>query len=606
MLPLYDQPLRATRTGPLFNAFSYPTKIDPEVIAVFVAAHTDPGQTVLDVFGGSGTTGIAVALCDKPTERMRALVADAGINATWGPRNAHIYELSPLGTRIGEFLANPPDPHRFQQRARHLLEQAEQQIGEWYSATSPTGKAGSIRHVIWSETLRTSCCHVAITLYDAILRLDPVRFMDDFECPNCLRIIDISDCKRDLEQVVDPYTHEAITQRCRIPVRIFGTSKSTGNWSRHILPSDLEVIDKIPSPPNHWVPQDEMRWGDLHRSGYHTGIERIYHLYTRRNLATMSKLWALASTESDHDMRQALQLWILSYNSSHSTILTRVVAKRSQKDLIVTGAQSGVLYVSGLPVEKNILRGLRRKLGTLTRAIELTSGSGSRIECVNSSSTSLSLEDGSVDYVFTDPPFGNYIPYSEINQLNEAWLDQRTDQRHEVIISPAQDKTVEEYAGLMKEVFAEISRVMKPTGCATVVFHASTPAVWEAIGSSFRANGMVIGATSILNKEQVTFKQVVSEGGTRDDALFLLLPCGDSNGSAAARSAASRNDIDDSIRTLLALAADRPEELTSRRMWSRYVAMCLANGDAVGVAAPEFYSALHRMRLSGDATPSTV
>ena len=67
---LYSSPVESRRSGALYNAFSYPTKIDPEAIAVFVAAHTSPGDTVLDVFAGSGTTGIAVRLCERPTARM--------------------------------------------------------------------------------------------------------------------------------------------------------------------------------------------------------------------------------------------------------------------------------------------------------------------------------------------------------------------------------------------------------------------------------------------------------------------------------------------------------------------------------------------------------
>lgn len=46
---LYRTPARSTRGGPLFNAFPYPTKISPEAIALFIAAHTAPGATVLDV-----------------------------------------------------------------------------------------------------------------------------------------------------------------------------------------------------------------------------------------------------------------------------------------------------------------------------------------------------------------------------------------------------------------------------------------------------------------------------------------------------------------------------------------------------------------------------
>jgi hypothetical protein len=45
---LYERAMRSTRGGPLFNAFPYPTKISPEAIAWFIAAHTAPGATVLD------------------------------------------------------------------------------------------------------------------------------------------------------------------------------------------------------------------------------------------------------------------------------------------------------------------------------------------------------------------------------------------------------------------------------------------------------------------------------------------------------------------------------------------------------------------------------
>ena len=156
MIQLYDQPIRAKRTGPLFNSFSYPTKIDPEMIGVFVAAHTDPGQTVLDVFGGSGTTGIGVALCDRPTERMRRLAEDAGIEVKWGPRRAYIYELSPLGASVANTMANPPDAMAFSEKASHLLDQAEQEIGWCYRATDSDGSPGWIRHIVWSEVIRDS------------------------------------------------------------------------------------------------------------------------------------------------------------------------------------------------------------------------------------------------------------------------------------------------------------------------------------------------------------------------------------------------------------------------------------------------------------------
>lgn len=44
---LYNTPLPSSRSGALYNAFSYPTKISPEAIGMFIACHTNVGDTVI-------------------------------------------------------------------------------------------------------------------------------------------------------------------------------------------------------------------------------------------------------------------------------------------------------------------------------------------------------------------------------------------------------------------------------------------------------------------------------------------------------------------------------------------------------------------------------
>ncbi len=597
---LYDRPIAAKRTGPLYNAFSYPTKIDPEVIGVFIAAHTVPGDTVLDVFGGSGTTGIAAALCDRPTGRMRHLVQEAGLEVVWGPRTAYVYELSPLGSLVGEVMSRACDPAVFEEAARRVLADASSDVYGWYEASQSDGTPGRIRYVIWSDVLKTPCCAHQLSFYDATVRHEPAVIRSEFICPGCKQFVWVVDCERICETVADPLTGETVTRRYRVPARIYGRTGSK-TWAREPTTTDLEVLSRASSPPKDWVPQDEILWGDLHRSGYHQGIGRFHHFYTSRNLAVMARLWALASSEVNLEIRKALQLWVLSYNASHSTLLTRVVAKKSQKDLAVTGAQSGVLYVSGLPVEKNILDGLHRKIKTFAEAFALTAGSSSSVNVICGSSTSLELPDDSVDYIFTDPPFGGYIPYAEINQLNEAWLGRLTDRTQEAIVSPAQNKGASEYSRLMAEVFSEASRVLKPEGRATVIFHASQPEVWNALGDAFQNNGLSIESSSVLDKQQVSFKQVVSEGGTKDDAIFLLAP---QNEEAAEMPSPSARDMDHqldlAISELQHAATGNLEELTPRRMWSRYATSCLQEGLRISIDAPDFYAALDACRNSAD------
>lgn len=589
MTRLYERPLVARRTGPLFNAFSYPTKIDPEVIGVFIAAHTTPGQSVLDVFGGSGTTGVAASLCDRPTDRMQQLARDADLDVEWGPRTAHVYELSPIGALVGEVMANPCDPDAFQSAARDVLARAHSDVGHLYAAAAPDGTPGQVRYVIWSEVLRTPCCDSEISFYEAAVRLAPASMESAFVCVHCDMRLRVDQCERIVETVPDPVTGERIEQRLRVPVRVYGRSAST-TWSRGPTPEDLKILGLVPLRPADWVPTDEVGWGDLYRSGYHQGISRFHHFYTQRNLAVLARLWALVTEHPDAAVRKALQVWVLSYNASHSTLLSRVVAKKAQKDLVVTGAQSGVLYVSGLPVEKNIIEGLDRKIRTLYEAFSLTFASRSTVEITCGSSTRLHLADNAVDYVFTDPPFGAYIPYAEINQINEAWLGRLSDRSSEVIVSPAQDKTVLKYGRLLAKVFSEVSRVLKQDGCATVVFHASKPAVWEALGEAFASNGLSVDQTSVLDKRQVSFKQVVSEGGTRDDAVFLLSHghCSQSCESPLSHPRA-QPDAAEAIRGLVRAAAGRTSELSAQRMWSRFAAESIQAGREVPMGTHEFY-----------------
>lgn len=583
---LYSRPVPSKRTGAIYNAFSYPTKIDAEAIALFIAVHTKPGDTVLDVFGGSGSAGIAARLCDQPTHRMRQMAADAAVEVDWGPRKAVISELSPLGALLADVMCNPPDPETFRKAAAELLDAAADSAGWMYDALDPDGQIGSIRYVIWSEVLTTPCCNAELTLWEGTVTLNPLIMGKTLPCPACGQHQAVSVCGRVTVEKTDELTGEPTTQRKRLPARVCGqTGKKT--WSRQPTADDLERLASVEAEPlTVQVPTEKIAWGDLYRSGYHTGIERFHHLYTPRNLRVLGELWSGISKQPAA-LQAALRLLVLSYNATHSSLLTRVVVKTGQKDFVVTGAQSGVLYISGLPVEKNVLSGVRRKIDTFAQAFALTINSTSSVRVINGSSTKLDLEDDTIDYVFTDPPFGDFIPYAEVNQVNEVWLGKLTDRASEAIISPAQGKTVDDYARLMSGVFAEVARVVKPSGAVTVVFHASKPAVWQALGDAFRDHGLTVERTSVLDKTQVSFKQVVHEGGTRGDAVFLLRPAREDADNQPAAVPVNMTVIVESLR---AEANGNADELTPRRLYSRYVGKCVENGLPVEHTAPEFYA----------------
>jgi len=587
---LYRNPLPSTRTGALYNAFSYPTKISPEAVAIFIATHTKPGSLVLDTFGGSGTTGLATLLCDRPTDGMKRMAASLGVQPEWGPRTAHIYEVGTLGSFVAETLCNPPDPETFERAARELLTQAKSTLGWMYTIQGPDGQEGSLRHNIWSEVLVCPYCAMETSYWEAVVRREPLRLEESFMCTSCGKQISVAKCERATETIIDEFIGQRVERRKRVLVQVYGQSGKY-KWKRPPLDHDKSLFascDKVPLPLSS--PKEEIVWGDLHRAGYHTGISHLHHFYTRRNFLCLSTLWESVDGFSS-DVQNALRLLILSYNATHSTQMTRVVVKKGQSDFVLTGAQSGVLYISGLPVEKNVFEGISRKISTIRHAFESVHRSKSKVIVKNQSSEQLDLPNSIVDYVFTDPPFGGYIPYAEVNQINELWLGRTTDRSKEVIISHAQDKDVQRYGEMMSAVLDELARVMKPGGLASIVFHSSRSDVWNALVKAYTDAGLSVKAASVLDKLQASFKQVVSEISVKGDPLLLL--------TKQRGGTANNEDPDRIVQEILS----HPTEHDAKRLYSMYLAQCLERGADISIGAREFYT---RAKKALEATNELV
>lgn len=98
-----------------------------------------------------------------------------------------------------------------------------------------------------------------------------------------------------------------------------------------------------------------------------------------------------------------------------------------------------------------------------------------------SSLAGVDLPDNSIDYVFIDPPFGDNLPYSELNFLWEAWLRVFTNASQDTVVSGAQKKDLGVYTDMMALGLDKVYRILKPGRWVTVEFHNSRNAVWTAI-----------------------------------------------------------------------------------------------------------------------------
>lgn len=502
------------RTDPAYLAQNYHTKVPYRAIARYLEHFTDPGDLVLDGFCGSGMVGVAA----NQTGR-RALLCD----------------LSPAATFLAHSYCHPVDLAEASEAFSEVLRQLELECGWLYRVAGRTQQAqgtrdeenpelrtqnpeptpalsaphsGLIReidYVLWSEVFGCPRCSAEFPFSEAGFDFERRRPLREIRCPSCGATLRPHDLVRSL----DP------TGRTReVPVRVAHVG---ARRPREAMPEPAffelqRAIEGRPIP--HRYPDYPMMnrsglgngWGDMWRRGYHSGMEKVSDFYFKRTLWALATAVQLVQRSGASRSSQQLMLQVI-VNSS--TSLTRM--RRAYQGVLPL-----VLYVPRLKREVNVPRALAARFRTLVACLrQLRTGNGVLIS--TQSATSLSnVPDGCVDYIFTDPPFGDNIRYSEVNFLWEAWLGVFTNQGPEAIISAGQGKDVDEYQELMRRCFAEMHRVLKPGRWITVAFHNSESRVWNAVQEALREAGFEVADVRLLDKRQVSFKQASANTVRRD------------------------------------------------------------------------------------------
>src|SRR5690606_17109607 len=137
---------------------------------------------------------------------------------------------------------------------------------------------------------------------------------------------------------------------------------------------------------------------------------------------------------------------------------------------------------------------------------------------------SIPLPDHSVDYIFTDPPFGENIYYADLNFLVESWHRVLTDPDPEAIVDRVRGKGTHEYQDLMRRGFEEYFRVLKPGRWMTVVFSNSSNAIWRAIQEAIGTAGFVVADVRTLDKRQGSFRQATRSAVKLDLVISAYKP----------------------------------------------------------------------------------
>ena len=517
------------KKDPIYNAHAYHTKVPYKAIMRYILHYTRPGDIVFDGFCGTGMTAVAAKMCGTPDAAFKfQLESEMGRDTEWGSRNAIICDLSPMATFISSDYTLKVDPSRLDTLAKKVIGTVAAQYGWMYETKHLLGGnmqytfegkplKGHIDYTVWSDVFVCPSCSQEIVFFKSALD-ETGGVLAKFPCPHCHGIVTKKECERATTSYFDSGLNTMVSCAKQVPVLIeYSIGKQT--YQKEPDPDDFEVLDRIDRTPiPGWLSTDRMPEGGESRRNDKIGITHVHQFYTKRAQIILSALWKEISDipEVSVEERNALYSIVTGVMQGVSK-LQRFRMNSTFPNMIL----SGTLYIGSMIREWNILDWATGKTRSIVKMKSAISNFDDGIRISTGSSTSLeNIPSKSVDYIFTDPPFGGNLNYAELSFMWESWIKAVTEINHEAIIDAAHKKGLLEYQSMMERCFSEFYRILKPQRWITIEFHNSQNSVWNAIQEAIQRVGFVVADIRILDKKQSSFKQITSSAAVKQDLVI--------------------------------------------------------------------------------------
>lgn len=509
----YTRDISEGKNNPIYNVHTYHTKVPHPAIMRYILHYTQPGDIVFDGFGGTGMTGVATYMCGMPNIELKHIIENEWKNnqsklPNWGIRKAICSDLSPIASFISYNYNSPIIIDEYQKVFDDVLLKLEKEYAWMFLVKHTNGKFGKLNYIVWSEVLVCPNCSSEIVYFDLAVKRGEGIVLDEFKCNHCKTLLSKTDCDKKIETKFDIDTDEVVSTVKYVPVFINYKYDGKKHEKKPDI-SDFQLIDKIESIKNpYWFPKYEIPKGDKTGEPIRMGLKSVYQLYTKRNLLVLSFLW-------EH---LPLQLrWLAtSFLSRNLTKCNRFIVNNHNPYGRINGPLTGTLYIPSEVVEQSAIELFKDK------AIDFSWQTNGNLTQVSSASDLRQIKTDSVDYIFTDPPFGANYMYSELNFIWESWLKVRTDNKDEAIENKTQQKGPIDYSDLMLKCFLEYYRILKPDRWMTVEFSNTNAAIWNAIQHSLQRSGFIISNVSALDKIHGGIKSMWYTTSVKQD---LIISC---------------------------------------------------------------------------------
>lgn len=299
---------------------------------------------------------------------------------------------------------------------------------------------------------------------------------------------------------------------------------------------DLNLISRIEqSEVPYWYPNVPVFKGWQTLKLKRAGMKYFDELFTRRNLWALAALWDRIQRIEDSVYREILQVTFTSVVAQG----TKMIADFKDK----AGGPSWKINTFWLPTrwqELNVFRffanryeKMRKAKVETNRCIGLRYSEGNTFRVANISATNLTPVESpvpsqavvlpeSVDYVFTDPPYGGEsIQYLELSALWNMWVTHGAIEfDDEVIYNPHRGLGQRYYDEMLARVFRQVYIALKPGRWMSVTFHNKESVVWNSLLSACSRAGFVLETIVPLNPSAPNLTQKLTKGAPKTDLIL--------------------------------------------------------------------------------------
>ncbi|MFX0188728.1 MAG: DNA methyltransferase [Candidatus Hodarchaeota archaeon] len=297
------------------------------------------------------------------------------------------------------------------------------------------------------------------------------------------------------------YLYETRCLKCRKKAKLLGTAwkddkpfqkifkcNEHGRIRSKLTQTDLKNLKESKEIEiEHWYPKN-VKLPPMKKEK----LDFVYELFSNRNLVITSAIYNEIESIGDENVKKIMKFIFTSALAQFTNMMPYVHESLGK---ICKGWVTHSYWVPPEHWELNVFEYFKLRYKEIRRGKEETNNYFSELKPAKSfkdlengadyyikNHSSLELindkfprktivPERSVDYIFTDPPYGGSIQFFELSVLWASWLKYDIDFEGEIIINRYQKKDFTRYDRMLRQAFKQTYRTLKKNRYMTVTFH---------------------------------------------------------------------------------------------------------------------------------------